>query len=251
MWNEPKIERRRRRPGRRPQEEGNAEDTRKEILAKSLSLFNTRGYTAVSIDDIAAAAGITKPTFYYHFPSKAEVFIESILWLLTEVRGFIERLAGQTDLTVYERLRGMIQGRRERLTREPIIVFNESRMEEAKMHLTGEQSGRIHKAVQGFHQPLSRMMAEGIASGELRPDADPNILAVLLRQMLQPTTYHSLSDKDPVEVDAAVLELFYRGAMRRNTEEISSLPLPGTHPSLSGEGFGIPTVGEQVENENK
>ncbi len=222
MRNQPEGERRRRRPGRRPQEEGNAEDTRKEILARSLSLFNARGYSAVSIDDIASAAGITKPTFYYHFPSKAEVFIESILWLLTDVRGFIEYRAAQTDLTVYERLQGLIYGRRERMTREPIIIFNESHMEEAKMHLTGEQSARIYKAIEGFHQPLRRMMQEGISSGELRADADADILAVLLRQMLQPTTFHSLSDKDASTVDTAILELFYHGARRQSGENGSS-----------------------------
>lgn len=222
MWDDPKIERRRRRPGRRPQEEGNAEDTRNEIIAKSLFLFNSRGYQAVSIDDIATAAGITKPTFYYHFPSKAEVFMESILWLISQVRESIEHIANQTDLSVYERLQRMIQGRRERLTREPVIIINESRMEEAKMHLTGEQNRRIHKEVQSFHQPLSRMMVEGIASGELCPDADADILAVLLRQMLQPTTYHSLSEKDPVLVDASILDLFYRGAAQQSRAQGSS-----------------------------
>lgn len=43
------------------------------FLAKALELFETKGYTATTIDDIASAAGSTRTTFYLHFASKAEV----------------------------------------------------------------------------------------------------------------------------------------------------------------------------------
>ncbi|MEN0138093.1 MAG: TetR/AcrR family transcriptional regulator [Rhodococcus sp. (in: high G+C Gram-positive bacteria)] len=43
------------------------------FLAKGLELFDTKGYAATTIDDIATAAGSTRTTFYLHFSSKAEV----------------------------------------------------------------------------------------------------------------------------------------------------------------------------------
>ncbi len=43
------------------------------FLAKALELFETKGYSATTIDDIATAAGSTRTTFYLHFASKAEV----------------------------------------------------------------------------------------------------------------------------------------------------------------------------------
>ena len=45
-------------------------DNRANILACALQLFAGRGYDAVGVQEIVAAAGITKPTLYHYFGSK-------------------------------------------------------------------------------------------------------------------------------------------------------------------------------------
>jgi AcrR family transcriptional regulator len=50
-----------------------AEKTRRRILAKAYVLFRRRGFTRVNVDEIAAAAEITKRTLYSHFRSKDEL----------------------------------------------------------------------------------------------------------------------------------------------------------------------------------
>ncbi|MGW0040600.1 TetR/AcrR family transcriptional regulator [Rhodococcus sp. NPDC003348] len=55
------------------------------FLAKGLELFDTKGYAATTIDDIATAAGSTRTTFYLHFSSKADVMSA----LLTKVDGIL------------------------------------------------------------------------------------------------------------------------------------------------------------------
>ena len=47
--------------------------TRDRIVHTALRLFSERGTTAVSVRDLAEAAGVTVPGLYYHFASKAEV----------------------------------------------------------------------------------------------------------------------------------------------------------------------------------
>ncbi|MEV6342717.1 helix-turn-helix domain-containing protein [Actinoplanes sp. NPDC051851] len=47
--------------------------TRRLLLDHALALFQERGYAATTIDEIAAAAGTTRTTFYLHFPSKAQL----------------------------------------------------------------------------------------------------------------------------------------------------------------------------------
>jgi AcrR family transcriptional regulator len=47
--------------------------TRQLLLDRGLELFGEKGYAATTVDDIAAAAGTTRATFYLHFPSKAEL----------------------------------------------------------------------------------------------------------------------------------------------------------------------------------
>lgn len=44
------------------------------ILDAALEVFSQKGFVGASMDDIAAGAGLTKPTLYQYFPSKDELF---------------------------------------------------------------------------------------------------------------------------------------------------------------------------------
>lgn len=68
------------------------EDRRAQILTVARKEFARRGYHATTIEDIVAAAGIARGTFYLYFESKAAVF-DSILDLaMSELRGRIRRI---------------------------------------------------------------------------------------------------------------------------------------------------------------
>ena len=45
-------------------------ENKEKILSCALRMFYQRGYDAVGVQEIAAAAGVTKPTLYYYFGSK-------------------------------------------------------------------------------------------------------------------------------------------------------------------------------------
>jgi AcrR family transcriptional regulator len=51
---------------------------RTQLLDVALDLFATSGFRGTSMDDIAEAAGVTKPVLYQHFPSKGELYLELI-----------------------------------------------------------------------------------------------------------------------------------------------------------------------------
>lgn len=50
-----------------------AEPTRERILKAAYDQFRRQGFTRVGVDEIAAAADVTKRTLYYHFRSKDEL----------------------------------------------------------------------------------------------------------------------------------------------------------------------------------
>ncbi|NMD47452.1 MAG: TetR family transcriptional regulator [Propionibacterium sp.] len=49
--------------------------TRARILAAALGLFESQGYQATTVAQIAAASGVTSMTFFRHFPTKDSVVV--------------------------------------------------------------------------------------------------------------------------------------------------------------------------------
>jgi AcrR family transcriptional regulator len=55
-----------------------AEQRRRQLFSVALELFAQRGYRATTMDDIAEAAGVTKPLLYQHFSSKRALYLELV-----------------------------------------------------------------------------------------------------------------------------------------------------------------------------
>jgi TetR/AcrR family transcriptional regulator, cholesterol catabolism regulator len=51
---------------------------RNQILAAAKILFQQKRFQDISIDQLAAAAGLTKPALYYHFKSKYGLYEEAM-----------------------------------------------------------------------------------------------------------------------------------------------------------------------------
>ncbi len=73
-----------------PQDPGTRERKRRETLQRitdaGVKLFSTKGYDETTLDEIAAAAGISRRTFFHYFKSKDDI-------LLSLQRGMGERVA--------------------------------------------------------------------------------------------------------------------------------------------------------------
>jgi len=72
------------------------DERRRKILFAAKVVFVERGFDETSMDDIAAAAGTTKPTVYAHFKSKEELF-SAVLEFLREL--FHERMGSPEQLS--------------------------------------------------------------------------------------------------------------------------------------------------------
>ncbi len=54
------------------------DDRRQALINSALKLFNTRPFDEVSVDDIAADAGMSRPLVYHYYGGKAGVFISAL-----------------------------------------------------------------------------------------------------------------------------------------------------------------------------
>jgi AcrR family transcriptional regulator len=71
-----------------------AEERRRQLLDVALDIFAEGGFHSTSMDEVAVAAGVTKPVLYQHFPSKRALYVE----LLEDVGNqLLARLTGATD----------------------------------------------------------------------------------------------------------------------------------------------------------
>ncbi len=55
-----------------------AADRREQLLSVALKVFAQRGYHTTSMNDIADAAGVTKPVLYQHFASKRALYTATL-----------------------------------------------------------------------------------------------------------------------------------------------------------------------------
>lgn len=68
-----------------PSEKRRSERSRRAILDAAGKLLTERGYTAITIDGIAAEAKVGKTTIYRWWPTKASIFMELYAELATQV----------------------------------------------------------------------------------------------------------------------------------------------------------------------
>jgi AcrR family transcriptional regulator len=81
------------------------DERRAQLLELGIKLFSTRSYNDLSIDDVAAAAGISKGLLYHYFPGKQEFYVE----VIREASHRLRKLtAPDPTLSPAARLRGAV-----------------------------------------------------------------------------------------------------------------------------------------------
>ena len=75
---------------------------RAQLLAAAHEVFAASGYHAAAMDEIAIAAGVSKPVLYQHFPSKLELYLAL---LEQHVEGLVNEVVSALESTTDNKLR--------------------------------------------------------------------------------------------------------------------------------------------------
>lgn len=145
------------------------------IIEKSIELFEKKGFSSTSIQDIVDELGVTKGSFYYYFSSKEQLLMdihdEYINNLLERQRIILE----DQTLTSKEQLIGMIEvsiddiienGPRAR------VYFRELR------HLTGENLTKIKEKRKQFRINVETVVKRGMDEGIFKNEIPSDITAL-------------------------------------------------------------------------
>ncbi|MDE5831398.1 MAG: TetR/AcrR family transcriptional regulator [Desulfovibrio sp.] len=90
------------------------------ILTCALNRFVRQGYDSTSLSEIAADAGIRKPSIYAHFASKKQIFMKLLELAWEKERERVEQLATCGDP---DALRNYIRAIRERCSEDNFLLF--------------------------------------------------------------------------------------------------------------------------------
>jgi TetR/AcrR family transcriptional regulator, cholesterol catabolism regulator len=80
-------------------------DILEKILSASTELFRQYGFKAVTMDDIARRAGISKKTLYQHFANKHEVVNETVVWYKCKISDQCQAIIDESDNPIDAMLR--------------------------------------------------------------------------------------------------------------------------------------------------
>jgi AcrR family transcriptional regulator len=177
-----------------------------EIVAAALHLFAERGFAATRLDDVAAAAEISKGTLYLYFENKEELFKAVVREAVLPNIDRADALAAAHKGSCADLLRALMAHFATLLETEvaavPKLVIAEAGNFPALAEFYAETVVRRALAL------LASILERGIRSGEFRPVDVPATLPLIVAPFLMMALWkHSLGRHTKLRFEArAVLE---------------------------------------------
>lgn len=160
------------------------EQKKRQIMRKSEVLFASRRFHEITLDEVAAAAGVGKGTIYRYFDSKEALYSQTVVAGLEELRDLLERKV-PSDVPFRDRLLAVCR---------EIGDFYQNRrslfrmMQAEEVRLSGGR-GRQHSTWIEHREKilsiLERIIEDGVRQGSVRDDIPPSILGGFLLGMIR------------------------------------------------------------------
>jgi AcrR family transcriptional regulator len=188
----------------------------REILAAARQLLDQRGLEAMTMEEIAAAAGVAKGTLYLYFQSKDDL-IQALLTLVAKNILKDMEAALQAPGMPAEKLRRVVSVLLEYLSRERLLfpIY-------ARELLRGKRESRkgfwrnYQELEERFVTLVTSLFAEGIAAGQFI-SANPRLLTFLIRGLVRATGYYQQAEGQAEAAQEAlpvILTLLSSGLIR-------------------------------------
>jgi len=191
-----------------------AETERREaILRAAADLFAEKGYQAVSTEEIARAAGVSKGLVHYHFSSKAILLQRVLLDSFTTISNQVEEI-GRTEMTARAKIRATVLVYIRHGNRRLSLI--QGLHPAGPAHMNDATHAHVHGLMEREMVELSRLVEDGIATGEFR-HVDSRVAVSILLGAIRELIVGAAMAGRPVAADEAadeVTSLFCDGVGR-------------------------------------
>jgi AcrR family transcriptional regulator len=193
-----------------------------ELVEAGLQEFAIHGFAAARLDDVARRAGVVKGTIYRYFPDKEALFLAAVRSRITpvfdEISGFVDAFPGSTrDLLtlILETIhRQLVNSDLRVLVR---IIIAEGERFPALTELYYRETVSKGRAL------LERVVARGIARGEVREGAAADLPIVIVAPAIMAAIWRMTFDRHaPISAEAflaAHLDLVFNGLLKLDTNK--------------------------------
>jgi TetR/AcrR family fatty acid metabolism transcriptional regulator len=187
------------------------EERRRLILAAAVRVFARKGYHACRVGEIAEEAGVSHGLLYHYFSSKEEVLETIFRETWSELFGAMREVEESAE-PAREKLRRVAAILLRAWRREPDLV----RVLVREVARSPQLPGRVDEIGHAFRS-IERIVEQGQADGELRPDVDARLASWILygaiEEILTGWVLGQLADReeDVADAERTVVEVFGTG----------------------------------------
>ena len=186
-------------------------DRKLEVLHAAARLFNEQGYHNTTMDDIAAALGVTKPALYYYAKSKDEILYEVISRAVTHAAEMLESQKAQ-DMPATERLRRFFEA----WTHTICGDFGRCLVHTKATSLEPGSRKRDRRSRRGIHDHVANIIRSGIAEGSIN-ECNADLMTLGLFDLFNGIAYWYTpkGELGPAEIAREYWETFAQGLLTR------------------------------------
>ena len=184
---------------------------REAVIRAAAHAFNRKGYHNTSLDDIAAALEVTKPTVYYYVQNKEQLLFECFVTGVEALRASFHEVK-QQKVSGRERLVGVLRRYGEAVASE----FGWCMVRAEEQDLSPAMSSHIKALKSEIDQEIRRLIRDGIQDGSIHP-CDPKMTAFALAGALNWIAHWYRENKSMTgaQIATAFVTIFENGLLPR------------------------------------
>lgn len=191
---------------------------REAVIRAAARAFNRKGYHNTSLDDIAAALEVTKPTVYYYVTNKEHLLFQCFLAGIEPIRAAFREVK-DLGAPARARLDAVLRHYGEAVASE----FGWCMVRAEDQDLSPAMSRHIKALKSEIDQGIRRLIREGVQDGSIEP-CDPKMTAFALAGALNWIAHWYREDQSltPAEIAAAFVTIFEGGLRPRSASPVAT-----------------------------